>query len=751
MRHWARFLTAKPLACGIIALLLTSVAVLGLPRLGFDIRPNSTTASQNQASTDLENLKANFGADDNDIVLIASGDDLLSWPHLQAYRQLRDQIRAIEDVQHVGSVFDIRRRGKLAPLIPTLAGKGFDPAKLRDQLLRHPIAANQCISGDGKLLVMWARIKGDSLTVSTISSAIDSTREFANQYEKETGATVQLAGHTAVRADVLMQLQRAMFISCTAASVICFIVSLLLFRSIVPVLVAVIPPAVGCVWTFGLMAWCGEPIGGLTTALPNLMFAIGLTDSVHLLLDGQRYLCRGRSRRHAAYAMLIRIGPACLLTALTTMIGFGSLLLSSTDSVKTFGFWAAIGTTFVVVADLVLLPLLLRWIPAQRLAREYPEHDKFAVAINALISPTIAKAGLTTVCAVVVCAALCIPAFSQSPDIVWTETIPDDAPATRAMQFADKQLDGVLLAYVMIQWPEQLEYPDNQIVQVTSATQNALRKQPGFGADFSINNVLAAGSGRKLADRYRNFLRAPDSVRSSLLNTDERSLVVSARVANDGAAALNGRVDLLENELDTIREQFPDYKLTVTGTVVAASRNMHEIILDLARSLTIASVLVFFVFTFAFRCLKTGLLSVIPNAFPLLVAAAILSLMGYPLQITTALTFSLCLGLAVDDTMHVLIRYRDIRRHGTASIAAVHKTIRHVGPALIVTTAILLSGFASMLTSPLPGVRMFAALSALTLITALVGDLLILPAMLVFISGDQRAKHLTKNSSEQTN
>ena len=104
---------------------------------------------------------------------------------------------------------------------------------------------------------------------------------------------------------------------------------------------------------------------------------------------------------------------------------------------------------------------------------------------------------------------------------------------------------------------------------------------------------------------------------------------------------------------------------------------------------------------------------------------------GFPLQITTAMTFSLCLGLAVDDTMHVLIRYRDVIRYGCDNLTAIRRTIDYVGPALLVTTLILLVGFATMLTSPLPAVRLYAALSGLTLITALIGDLLILPAMLV--------------------
>jgi len=103
-----------------------------------------------------------------------------------------------------------------------------------------------------------------------------------------------------------------------------------------------------------------------------------------------------------------------------------------------------------------------------------------------------------------------------------------------------------------------------------------------------------------------------------------------------------------------------------------------------------------------------------------------------PLQITSALTFSLCLGLAVDDTIHVLIRYRMNLEHHQDQQEAIEQTIGEVGPALIVTTTILLGGFVAMLTSPMPGLQLFACLSGVTLVTALVGDLFLFPAMLLW-------------------
>jgi len=197
---------------------------------------------------------------------------------------------------------------------------------------------------------------------------------------------------------------------------------------------------------------------------------------------------------------------------------------------------------------------------------------------------------------------------------------------------------------------------------------------------------------------------------------------------------------VLEELLGNIEQQHPGNSLHVTGTVVAAARNMRAFMVDLVMSLAVASVIIFLELTLAFRSIRLGLISVVPNALPLLVTAAGLVLLDYPLQISTALTFSLCLGLAVDGTIHVMTRYQQLRASGcsetlhendaVAGGEAVRQTICQVGPALAITTAILVSGFVEMLVSPMTGIQMFELLSCIILLTAFIGDLLILPAML---------------------
>jgi predicted RND superfamily exporter protein len=316
---------------------------------------------------------------------------------------------------------------------------------------------------------------------------------------------------------------------------------------------------------------------------------------------------------------------------------------------------------------------------------------------------------------------------------MWTETMPYDSSSVLAMNQADRQFGGAMLAHMMIQWPEGRAFPDRQTLLAAADIHALFNKHAGFSGPFSIRNVLATVPGNDLQERYQLLRSRANDTSQMLISEPDRTLLVSARVPNDGSHALGQRLDELQQDLNLLRQKYPDFKFTLTGTAVAAAENMSAIIVDLVRSLMIAAVLIVFVLAVAFRSIKIGLLTVVPNALPLLITAAGLTLLGMPLQITAALTFSLCLGLAVDDTIHVLVRYqmnRDLHPDNTR--LAIEQTVHHVGPALLVTTAILLAGFIAMLVSPMPGIRLFALLSSVTLISALIGDLLFFPAILLW-------------------
>ena len=736
IRFSSKFIVRQWKLSAIVGLLLTVTALVHISRLTFDVQPDSIFSSENQTSKDLQRFHELFGPDENDLVILFEGDGLFTLENHQRLHGFRNKLSTDKRIDYVTSIFDLRESGSaFYPLFPNYADEKFDMHAYRRDVVTHTLAGNQLIGDDGRFLIFWIKLRGDNLSISELIPVVESIEDSAKEVANQTGSQTWLAGHPAIRYEVLFTLQTAMWRNCSIAIIVSAIVSFILFRRLVNVAIAVIPPLVGVCWVLGLIAWNGLPIGGLTTALPSLVFVIGLTNSIHILLDANRNISKGFCIRHSVYRALIKIGPACWLTSVTTMIGFGSLLLSRTNSVQQFGFWSAIGTAIVLVAVAIIQPVMMFLVPSKTLAAKVQITGNFTSLLLAKVTnPFLRAPKATTIGAAVLCVALLFPALSQSPDIVWTETLPTHSRATQAMKRFDDSFGGALRISIVVRWPNQQAFITRDLVSVVDLTAATLENQEGFAAPYSAITVLRGIDVGNTSERLRIFRRMQGSIRNRLVNEDENSLVIHARVPNDGAAALISRLEQLELQLDKIREDWPEFELTTTGTTVAAAKNMNAIIGDFGRSLGMAALCIFVVFAIFFRSVLLGLASLIPNAFPLLVTAAILTIFGYPLQITSALTFSLCLGLAVDDTIHVIVRFRAMCTKHRDGVAILQNTIQRVGPALIVTTGVLFSGFLSMEFTPMPGIQMFASLCCCSLVCALIGDLLILPATLVLVN-----------------
>ena len=168
----------------------------------------------------------------------------------------------------------------------------------------------------------------------------------------------------------------------------------------------------------------------------------------------------------------------------------------------------------------------------------------------------------------------------------------------------------------------------------------------------------------------------------------------------------------------------------------------------LARSLALAAVLIFVVIMVMLRSVRLGLVSLLPNAFPLVATAALLVWVGQPLQYASVVVFSIALGIAVDDTIHLLNSFQRARRMGHDPTTALRYSLTLTGRAVIATTMLLVAGFGTLVLSGLPGTRLFGGLTCAALLFALVGDLVLLPAMLgVVFERDKAAPALPETPS----
>ena len=224
----------------------------------------------------------------------------------------------------------------------------------------------------------------------------------------------------------------------------------------------------------------------------------------------------------------------------------------------------------------------------------------------------------------------------------------------------------------------------------------------------------------------------PESVRRNWIRSDLHRMLITARLQDRGVAEQSRVLRQVQQDLQQLNSHSgpSGFRILLTGSSVVASENISQMLTDLGQSLGLATLVIFVVLAIAYRSLRVGLICLLPNVLPLLVTAAVIVASGQPLQIASVLVFTVCLGIAVDDTIHFVSRFRRELAVDQDVEAALRRTFIAVGAALLTSTLILLVGFSSSLVSDLPHIRTFVGFSCVAIFSALLGDLVILPAML---------------------
>jgi predicted RND superfamily exporter protein len=231
------------------------------------------------------------------------------------------------------------------------------------------------------------------------------------------------------------------------------------------------------------------------------------------------------------------------------------------------------------------------------------------------------------------------------------------------------------------------------------------------------------------------------------VNVERREALVLAHVSDLGTAALERLTFDLNRELDAVRARHPGFDFELSGSSIVGTAVINRLIGGLGTGLGLEAVIIFLLIASVFRSWRLGLISLIPNLFPLACMATVMSGMGMSLHFGNVITFNVCLGLAVDDTVHVLNRIVHSRSPRSIDRLIVD-CMSEVGPAVFATTLILCAGFAVMLLSSVPASRTFGGLACLMMAASFVAELLLLPALLAVFGEKALRRRVERYSRE---
>lgn len=688
---------------------------------------------------DVEPLRVDLG----NVIVVARSDDFFSG---QGVKAIRAVVSALEALDQVSSVVWMDRAPPLnifslsQPLLPQGDASTERLNDARERALANPLVVGQLLSSDARTMLLMINL--DWLFVQQDSDCTDRLRDAAIQAAAEfpdVDMSFQVTGQVPISISRSVSTRKNEIKYQVIGYSIALLTALVLFRGLISVIIVGLAPAFGVFWTLGLLHFLGFDNNPFNSVIvPVLLCMVGFTDGVHMMVQIRRHRANGVTAVEAARKSIREVGLACWMTSLTTAIGFGSLMTARHEIVREFGYCCVIGVLMTFVSVITIIPLAC----ASRLGRNVHAGvgknlvDQNLSRISVIIDYVLQYSRVFSCIAILGTVVLAICTLQMRPDEKLTSSMAAKSEPVIALRHIDTSFGGMMTAEVLVQWNVNVDSTDGQIAEVLSEVDAILQSEPLCANPLSICDFIDALPGDGDASTRMSLLDLlPPPLKRAYYTPERGRAVVRFRIQDIGIAAYGPVFERVQFKLAELQSQRQNFQIRLSGAAVERWKNLYQIVVDLAISLGTASLIIFMVLAVVYRSLRLGLISIIPNVFPLAITGALLWLFGQSLEIVSVCAFTVCLGIAVDDTIHFLTRYREEGCKTADRRLAIRRSFVGVGTALIMTTVVLIIGFSTALLSDSRDHRIFAIMGILTIGSALFADLVFLPALLLRFGG----------------
>jgi hypothetical protein len=723
------------------AWLLSEAAQVGVER------NNESLNTRDAAQTALyERFKATFGSDE-DLLLAVAHPRLLEAEGLRLLADATEHIARIDAVRRVYSLTNAKQivagdvGADLAPLVePPFDAPGVGD-RLRAALDRNPELAGLFVSGDRKTAGVLIEIEDRPGDDQYRADLIDALRELIAAYRGR-GADLHLTGIAVQKHDVGEFVHRDQILLMPLAVAVLAVVLASFFRSVLGVVLPLAVTGVTLAWTLGAYHLAGLEVNAITALLPPILMVLSLAVSIHLI-QGWLDAPPTPGDRVARIRSVVRaLRYPCFFCSLTTALGFGSLVASGMPAVQQFGVFAALGTMLSFAVGMTLVPIGLTFVepPATKLAT--PQHRLLRRVLEWAAEEAAEHPWrvLTLFGAITAVSVAGIPAIRNNTDLV--RFLRSDAPLYRDTMFIDRHLTGANTLEYLVSRRDGEPLTGLDDVRRLAAFEKAVLAVEHVTGVSSVLAVLRqmqraehGGAGPELPDNERDAAYAFDLLEAApeqdllrkMIAPDFTLARVNVRIHAIGTSAAAPLAESIER--DARRIFGAAYDVAVTGAFYHVVQDSNHLVRSQVKSFALALALVSLAIGLSFRSAVLTWIAMIPNVMPIAWTAGLMGAFGIDLSTGTAMIASAVLGLVVDDTIHYLTHFHRVLQGDP--VPAVRRTTTGVGAALVMNNLVLVLGFWVGCFGSFKPTIYFSLLSGLTMISALLCDLLVTPACLV--------------------
>ena len=568
-------------------------------------------------------------------------------------------------------------------------------------------------------------------------------------FENETGLDIRVSGMPFIRTMNAQNIKDEINIFVGLALLVTSLIFFIFFRSYRATFITLLVVSVGVIWALGFIGWFQYEISVLMALIPPLIIVIGVPNAIFLINKYQNEVKKHGNQAKSLQRVISKIGNATLMTNLTTASGFATFIFTNSQLLKEFGTIASINIMVIFFLSLLIIPIIYSFMhkPKERhlehLERKWMNeivnwmekmvrHHRIAIYIFTVIIIIISFIGVNMI--------------RVSGSLI--EDMPKGKTFYKDILFFEDEFGGIMPLEILIDTKQKKGVMNLSTLKRMNKLNEEIDEIPELSKSVSVLDLVKY-SKQAFYNGNPKYYQLPTQQEKNFIlsytkNSDTNSDMLKNFVDSTGQYARittfmkdvgTDKMEQIEERLiEKIKKVFPNkkYNVSITGKALVFLKGTNYLVKNLAISLSLAILLISLIMAWMFRSYKMIIISLIPNILPLLITAGLMGYLGVPIKPSTILVFSIAFGISVDDTIHFLAKYRqELITHKWNVRKSVYIALRETGISMFYTSVVLFFGFLVFTVSSFGGTKALGGLVSVTLLFAMLSNLLLLPSLLL--------------------
>ena len=700
-----------------------------------------------------------FGEEGNLIILAVKDSALFQVDNFNKWNHLTKDLETYSEIDFTVSIGDIKELKKdkknqkfiVEPLYKKEPSTREDVLKIKKELFENlPFFDNFLFNKKTGTIRSAVYLNKDIVNTKIREQFVFNVLNPAiEKFEEDTGLDVRISGMPYVRTMNAQNIIDEIGLFVGLALLVTSLIFWLFFRSYRATFITMLVVSIGVIWSVGFIGWFQYEISVLMALIPPLIIVIGVPNAVFLINKYQQEVKNHGNQAKSLQRVISKIGNATLMTNITTASGFATFIFTNSQLLKEFGTIASINIMAIFVLSILIIPIIYSFMRKPK--DKHLEHleRKWMGTIVSWMEQTVRHNRISiyvgTVIVIIV-SIIGVYKIHVSGSII--EDMPKGKQFYKDIVFFENEFGGIMPLEVLIDTKRKKGVMNLPTLKRMNEIDEEIEEIPELSKSISILNMVkyskqAFYNGNPKyyqlpTEQEKNFILAytkNSEANSDMLKDFVDSTGQYARITTFMKDIGTEKMERIEDRLkDKIDQVFPKdkYNVSITGKALVFLKGTNYLVKNLAISLSLAILLISLFMAWMFRSYKMIIISLIPNILPLLITAGLMGYLGVPIKPSTILVFSIAFGISVDDTIHFLAKYRQELIHHKWNVRkSVYAALRETGVSMFYTSIVLFFGFLVFTISSFGGTKALGGLVSVTLLFAMVSNLLLLPSLLL--------------------